>query len=135
MIPKFQDAKPHGQNNLQLRTEQTFRSGPIPAPEELIKYNSACPNAADRIIKMAEQQAAHRQTLEKTVVNAQCRNSLAGIVASVLVSALVVLCGTYCIIQGHNVTGTILIGGDLATLVAIYLHGTKINKEKDNKAK
>ena len=122
-------------NSVQIHAEQTIRSGPIPAPEELIRYNTACPDAADRIIKMAELQAEHRQDIEKTVINAQCRNSLAGIIASVLVSIAVIFCGTYCIVQGYNITGGVLIGGDLATLTGIYLHGTKINKQKENKEK
>ena len=36
-------------------------SGPLPHPEDLAKYEQVLPGAADRIISMAEQQAAHRQ--------------------------------------------------------------------------
>lgn len=43
-------------------------TGPLPPPEVLEKYNQAVPGLAERIIKMAEQQATHRQQLELTVV-------------------------------------------------------------------
>ncbi len=35
-------------------------SGPLPHPQILAQYNQAVPNAADRIIKMAESQSNHR---------------------------------------------------------------------------
>ncbi|MBI1739603.1 MAG: DUF2335 domain-containing protein [Acidobacteriales bacterium] len=43
-------------------------SGPLPHPEDLAKYEQVLPGSADRIIRMAERQAEHRQNLEKTVV-------------------------------------------------------------------
>lgn len=43
-------------------------SGPLPHPEDLAKYEQILPGAADRLIRMAEQQAAHRQNLEKAVI-------------------------------------------------------------------
>jgi uncharacterized membrane protein len=46
---------------------QTF-SGPLPPPEILTKYNEAIPNGAERIMAMAERQAAHRQNIELRVV-------------------------------------------------------------------
>jgi uncharacterized membrane protein len=36
----------------------------------LVQYNEAVPDAADRIIAMAERQSAHREQLETAVVNA-----------------------------------------------------------------
>jgi uncharacterized membrane protein len=39
--------------------------GPIPPPDLLKKYEDALDGAADRIIKMAEKQSAHRQWMEK----------------------------------------------------------------------
>ena len=39
-------------------------SGPLPPADELKKYNEVSPQAAERIIAMAERQAAHRQKME-----------------------------------------------------------------------
>lgn len=46
-------------NQILSATAQTF-SGQLPPPEILAKYNSVVPNAAERIITMAETQAADR---------------------------------------------------------------------------
>jgi len=39
-------------------------SGPLPHPQLLAQYNEAVPNGADRIVKLTENQAAHRQSIE-----------------------------------------------------------------------
>ena len=39
----------------------TFHSGPLPDPDTLGRYDMVIPGAADRIIKIAENQAIHRQ--------------------------------------------------------------------------
>jgi len=47
-----------------------FHHGPLPPADELANYDRTLSGAADRIIRMAEQQAQHRQHIE--------RDSLAG---------------------------------------------------------
>ena len=53
-------------------TEATY-TGPLPLPEHLEKYESINPGTAERIIAMAERQAAHRQELEAVVVKITAR--------------------------------------------------------------
>ena len=49
-------------------------SGPLPPPKVLEAYDRLVPGAAERIMKMAEQQSEHRRGLEKTVVEAGARD-------------------------------------------------------------
>jgi uncharacterized membrane protein len=62
----------------QAAVEISRFSGPLPHPEDLAKYEQVLPGAADRIIRMAEQQAAHRQNLERAVIvlTSQCRSGV-----------------------------------------------------------
>jgi uncharacterized membrane protein len=53
-------------------------SGPIPHPALLAGYEKALPGAADRILGMAERQAAHRQELERDVVHANIASEKRG---------------------------------------------------------
>jgi len=48
-------------------TAETF-SGPLPHPQILEKYNEVVPDAAERIIAMAENQSKHRQELETKAI-------------------------------------------------------------------
>ena len=53
----------------EVRIQAAMRySGPLPPPEALERYNQILPGAAERIIAMAESQHAHRQGLEKHVI-------------------------------------------------------------------
>lgn len=39
-------------------------SGPLPHPQLLSQYNEAVPDGAERIVRLTESQARHRQTME-----------------------------------------------------------------------
>ncbi len=52
-----------------------FFSGPIPSPAMLKRYNDILPNAADRILAMAEQQQNHRIHIEKTVIESDAKRA------------------------------------------------------------
>ena len=112
-----------------LVAQQQYRSAPLPDPEELIRYNDAVPDAANRIITMAENQSAHRQSLEKSVVDAQNRNSFWGIIIGAFLSLVIVLAGVYCILSGHDWAGAILVSVEIVGLCAVFVYGTKINKK------
>ena len=59
-------------------TEETRRHflafhGPIPTPPVLEYYDQILPGAAERILVMAEKEGDHRRTIEKSIVDAECR--------------------------------------------------------------
>jgi uncharacterized membrane protein len=80
--------------------EVSVRSGPLPAPEELAAYNQIIPEGADRIMKMAEQQSAHRISLESTVVNSQQKQSFCGQIFGLIIGLSGLGLATYAAI--HN---------------------------------
>ncbi len=49
---------------------RSLRFGPLPDPADLARYDQIVAGSAGRILRMAEQQAAHRQALEQVVVSA-----------------------------------------------------------------
>jgi uncharacterized membrane protein len=61
--------------------EATTYSGPLPQAEQLQKYEEVLPGAADRIIRMAEEQSAHRQEIERQIVASASRDSIAGVMS------------------------------------------------------
>ena len=64
-------------NKRELIHAESFRSfsGPLPPPEILERFNDVGPGAAERIIKMAEEQFAHRVYLEKNVIGSDIERS------------------------------------------------------------
>src|SRR5438034_5455816 len=57
---------------------QSF-SGPLPPPDALAKFEQVLPGLADRIMKMAEKQSAHRQSIERNVIEGDTRRSWMGL--------------------------------------------------------
>ena len=74
----------------QARVEATFRgeafSGPLPPPDLLVKYNTAVPDAAERILRMAEAQSAHRQDIERRVVKSNTLNQTLGTIFGFIIA-------------------------------------------------
>ena len=112
----------------QTKQELSIHSGPLPTPEQLIKYNEATPNAADRIIKMAEKQLDHRKHLEEMAIRTQVRNSTIGILCGFTIGMTTVLCGTALMWHGDSLAGfgSVLVG--LASLVGVFLYKKEPNK-------
>lgn len=128
----------HNRPPSQVQVSQTAQvfTGPLPPPEQLIKYNEAVPNAAERIIAMAERQSAHRQQLENTVLKAEARRSSLGLIAAFVLSILALSASTFCIYTGHDVAGASIFGASLASIVIAFLRGTASRRsERETKMK
>jgi uncharacterized membrane protein len=76
--------------------------GPLPLPQLLEGYEKVVPGSAERIIRMAEEQQAHRHSLEQQALRSESRNSLFGIVCAFLIGMTTVVCGSVVPIQEYN---------------------------------
>ena len=66
-------------------------AGPIPSPQVLQQYNQVMPDAAERIVRMAEKQSDHRIDLERKVVDSNIIKSYLGMI----LAATIALYGLY----------------------------------------
>jgi len=99
-------------------------SGPLPPPNILIGYNEAVPDGAERVIALAERQAAHRMALERAVVDADIKRSNRGLAAGLTV-ALAGLGASFLMVNsGHDTAGIVMGSLDLGSLVAVFVYGT-----------
>ena len=109
-------------------------SGPIPHPSDFEQYERVLPGAADRILTMAENQSAHRQTLEKAAIYSDVENSKRWQWFGFLIG-IVCICGGFVLIaMDKDLSGFALIGGSIGTLVGIFVYGRKSDaKERKEK--
>ena len=84
-------------------------SGPIPPPEILGGYESIQTGAADRIIKMAEEQAHHRQKIEKTVIERETTNDMLGTILGFVLLSFLIALGGYLVVNGKDIYGLVSI--------------------------
>jgi len=105
-------------------TQTQVFSGPLPQPEDLAKYDQVLPGAAERILKMAEEQSAHRRSLESKVIESDVRNSRRGSWFGFIIGMTGILVGALLIYLGLPVTGSILGGTAIVALASAFIYGT-----------
>ncbi|MCK9582157.1 MAG: DUF2335 domain-containing protein [Endomicrobiales bacterium] len=119
-------------STIEIRKEQHY-SGPLPPPAMLERYNQIVPGAAERILKMAESQSAHRQNLEKTVIKFDTRNSTLGVICALLIALGGLFLAFYAIRMNHVKAGVIISTIDIVGLVSTFIYGTQIRRQEREK--
>ena len=69
---------PGGRANNHIIQQTQFHHGPLPRPEDFEAYDRVLRGAADRILRMAEKQAAHRQDLESRALKDDLMKAMMG---------------------------------------------------------
>lgn len=104
--------------------------GPIPPPELLFQYDQLIDNGAERIFAQFEAQSEHRRNLERTVVNSDQRRANWGLVCGTLVSLAAIAVAGLAVYTGHTLLGLSAAFGTIATLAAVFVHGTQSRKKE-----
>ena len=126
-VPEFLQKKT-GQPIQQIQQMQ-IRSGPLPVPEELQRYDDICPGAADRIINMAESQGKHRRELEAKVTNADIWDGHMALIFALILTLVCLAGGIYLSGNDHYIVGTIFAGAGIAAIIRAFL-GHKNSRNK-----
>lgn len=100
----------------------------------LVQYNQAFPGCAERIVAMAERQSAHRQYLEKTVIESGIVAQTRGQRYALILALSVVAGGVYLIMNDKPTAGLTAIITALVSLVGVFIYGKLAQrKELDRK--
>jgi uncharacterized membrane protein len=126
LVEKGDERHEGGAQSISAVIQSLNFSGPLPPPILLRQYDEVVPGAAERIIKMAEEQAAHRQRLERQVVSTDNIKSVLGTILAFVVAIVGLGCSFWAAINGHPEFGTVLGVGTLASLVYTFVYGTNI---------
>jgi len=109
---------------------RSVRSAPLPEPSELAVYNQIIPNGADRIMKMAEAQTAHRIEIEKTVIFSQKNQAFRGQVFGLAIGLGGLSLATYAAMNGHDWFGGTIGSGTLVSLVYVFVQSREKQGEE-----
>ena len=131
------DNNPPARNNPNIPparvTTYTEVSGPIPPPQILQQYNNIVPDAAERIIRMAEKQSDHRMALENKVVNSNLVKSYLGMIAGSSIAIFGLYIAKEIAINGNPATAGIIAALDLGGLVWVAVTNTKSQRKEREK--
>ena len=103
-------------------------------------YDKVVPGAAERLLKMAEQQSEHRRGLEKTVLDADGRNSTLGVICALIITLGFLALSGYAIYLNHPWAATVIAGVGISSLVGTFIYGTSSRRHerearfKDNRS-
>lgn len=109
---------------------RSVRVAPLPEPSELAAYNSIIPNGADRIMKMAESQSAHRIKIEGIVVQSQQDQSFRGQLFGLIIGLSGLFLATYAAVKGQPWFGGTIGSATLVGLVSAFLYSKQQDKQE-----
>ena len=105
---------------------------PLPPAEALADYERVVAGSADRMLKVFEQQAEHRMTMERLWHEAEIgrlrddsRRASLGLGAGFVVALAVLGAAVYCASISQPWVAGVLGGLDIVALVGIFIYGTE----------
>jgi uncharacterized membrane protein len=110
---------------MQVMGVQYSYSGPLPPPEVLEHFERIVPGGAARIFTQFESQTAHRQLIEKRVINSNSFVQIFGSVSALLLGLLAIGGGLYLVHEGKSLEGFGAFFTCLASLVGVYVIGKR----------
>ena len=125
---------PYGIQSVSTTASVVHQSGPIPAADELLKYDQIVAGSAQRIIQMAENQSAHRISIEAMVIKGQLEQSNRGQALGFVLAIAFLIGAVIVTLKGYPWVGTIL-GGTTITVLGVAFVTGKVYQGENLRAK
>ena len=129
------DPSDSSSNGVVLHHQETF-SGPLPPPAALIQYNEAHPDAAERIIAMAEKQQEHRHKQESRVIAGDSFRASLGLSLGAIIAAGALWMAFHLILNDKTVEGlatvVVALGGPVGAFIYAHKQKTRELKVRDS---
>lgn len=107
------------------KVEASEFSGPIPPPNALREYENIQSGFADRIITMAEKQAAHRQNLETIGIEGEIKVIKRGQTFALSLGLFMISGAVLCVYLGQPYVAGLLVGTTLVGVIKNFLDKKK----------
>ncbi len=129
--PRRSEARDSARRRVTIQAEASLSyNSPLPPPEILAGYGRTQADAPERILAMAERQEAHRQQMEKIVVEAGAANASKAMNIAAYIATLFVGASVYMVHEHYAVYGIVTLGSTLAALAGVNLYGRTAQKQE-----
>lgn len=119
-------------SNQEMLIEASAWAGPLPEPDILRRYDEILPGAAERILKMAENQQRHHHDQENRqlemyfmALQSDSKRSNRGLWAGFAITLAGLGGGMFLVYAGHDWAGAAIAGLNLVSLAAVFVYGTR----------
>lgn len=126
------DNRKTGKMMLEVQKSEISFSGPLPHPDIMKGYDDIVPGAAERILKMAENQQNHRFKLEEKIVFDDSSERKRNSYFAFILTLAVILLGGFLLFKGKNIVGFATVFAGLVPLIGIF---SKNDKDKESAEK
>ena len=96
-------------------------TGPLPHPDHLAEYERTQTGAANRIIRMAEEEAEHRRRLESLVVESNVKMEGRGQVLGFIIAMTALIGGIYIMALGESLWGAAMAIAAVTGLSGLFI--------------
>lgn len=104
--------------------------GPLPSPDQLARFNDVVPGAAERIIRMAEQEGEHNRLVQARAVSGAIVAQWLGQIFAMLVAGGGLFATYKLAMAGHDAVASIVAGTAITTVVAAFLQAKQAAKSE-----
>ena len=128
----------NGDDSIEVIARKFEFSGPIPPPFVMEAYEDALEGSADRILKIAESQTTHRQSMEQQSLSLEQQrlsNSHGevrmGQIFGLIIGVVAIGSALYAALNGAEIYGGFIGATSIIGLVSAFIYGSK-RKQKDH---
>ncbi|MBW1721272.1 MAG: DUF2335 domain-containing protein [Deltaproteobacteria bacterium] len=108
-------------------------AGPIPPPDLLKGYDDIIPGAAERILRMAEEEAAYAHRMNQLTLELSAKEVKRGQVSGFGVAIAAFIVATVALFLGLEKAAMTIGGTTIVGLVTVFVTGRKYGAEKPKK--
>lgn len=99
--------------------------GPLPPPEMLRQYEQVVPGFGESLLEMAQRQEAHRQHLERIVVEGGSRRASQGLWVGAALSVILIVFAFILGLRHDQVAASVLGSVDVVGLATVFVVGKR----------
>ncbi|WP_158601719.1 DUF2335 domain-containing protein [Solilutibacter pythonis] len=114
----------------QVAYQESSWAGPLPPPAVLAQFEQAVPGAAERILKMAEDEGEHARRIQASAYHGAARAQLLGQVFALMVALGGLASATVLALHDHDWVAGIVASTTVTTVVAAFLQARRAAKQK-----
>lgn len=121
----------------QIELQQSIWQGPLPPPQALAAYEKVKPGFAERILALAEKEAAHRHELDNALLAQESKVAACAPIErrrgqwlGFSLAGFVLITGAAFAVGGYPTQGATIIVGTVVSLAAVFVIG-RVRSDKD----
>lgn len=117
-------------NILTHEQKRYYFQGPLPAPQILEQYNEIIPNAAERILIMAEKDADFQRKITEKAIEIEANERRLGQILGFFIGSMALSLSAASLFLGHPAAASIIGGTTVVGLVAVFVTGRNLEEKK-----